>query len=110
MSFIVKAEPQFTHAVKVRVPVDGGFEVQTCKATYKVLPTTEAAKYDLSDGPSATEFIQRILVRLDDLKDEEKNPVEYNESVRDQLLPLQYFRTALTRTYFDAIAGAKVGN
>lgn len=108
--FIVDTDPKFTHPVKVRVPVDGGFEEQSCKATFRVIPTEEAAEYDLTDGESSAAFLRRALVSLDDLVDRNNQPVPYNDQLRDQLLSLSYFRAAVARTYFEAMAGARAGN
>lgn len=108
--FIVEDDPQFTHTVKVRVPVDGGFEEQSCKATFRVIPADEAATFDLSDGASSTEFLKRALVALDELGDKNGKHIPYNDALRDKLLGRQYFRVALARTYFDAVSPARAGN
>jgi len=108
--FVVDPDPQFTHTVKVKVPVDGGYEEQSCKATFRVIPTEEAATFDLTDGAESTEFLRRALVSLDDLVDGNKQPVPYNDTLRDQLLSRAYFRTAVARTYFAAMTGAQSGN
>lgn len=108
--FIVTHEPQFTHSVTVRVPVDGGYEDQKCKATFRVLPVEEAGAFDLTDGAASTAFLRRVVVSMDELEGPDKQPVQWNDGVRDGLFSLPYVRSALTRTYFAAVGGARLGN
>lgn len=108
--FVVDTNPTFTHTVKVKVPVDGGFDEQSFKATFNVIPTEEVADYDLGDGEGSTAFLRRAIVGMDELVDKDKKPVPYNDKLRDALLGQLYVRKALARTYFDAVAGAQSGN
>ncbi len=109
--FIVDPDPKFTHPVKVRVPVDGGFDDQSFKVTFRVIPTDQMKLYDLSDGESSAAFLKRAIVSMDDLVGTDgKTAVPYNDSIRDQLLSVAYVRAALGRTYFEAVAGAALGN
>lgn len=108
--FIVDPNPSFTHKVTVQVPVDGGFEEQSFKATFAVIPAEEAASYDLSDGKSTSEFLRRIVTGMDELVDKDDKPVPYNDALRDKLLGLPFMRMALSRAYFGGVAGARSGN
>lgn len=108
--FIVDRKPTFTHTVKVQVPVDGGFDTQTFKAKFNVLPVDEVKNYDLKSGSASTEFLIRAVDSMSDLADANGEPLSYNDDVRDALLGLAYVRLALTRTYFEAVSGAQVGN
>ncbi len=108
--FVYDPRPTFTHTVKVRVPVDGGFEDQDFKATFEVLPTDEIKKYDLDDRDDSTAFLVRIVQGMDDLIGKDDQPVPYNHQVRDVLLRQLYVRKALVRTYFSAVSGAQAGN
>ena len=106
--FKVVAEPQFTHTVKVRVPVDGGHEDQSFKARFRVIDTDEVAEIELKEGRKAA--VKRILVSMDELTDADGNPVSYSDALRDQLIQLPYVEIALYRTYLEAVTGAKTGN
>lgn len=106
--FKVVAEPQFTHTVKVRVPVDGGHEDQSFKARFRVVDTAEVGKIELEEGRGAA--VKRILVSMDELADADGNPVSYSDALRDQLIQLPYVEIALYRTYLEAVVGAKTGN
>ena len=110
MAFKVVAEPQFTHTVKIRTPVDGGYLDESCKATYRVIPAEEADAFDISTAEGSTAFLQRVIARLDELVDAEKNPIEWSDHVRDQVFCLPYARVGLARGYFEGVSGAKKGN
>lgn len=108
--FKVDANPKFTHDVDVKVPVDGGFETQSLKATFRVLDddVLKAADFDTFDGQK--EFLRLALVQLDDLQDEAGKPLPYNDKLRDQILGLPYARTALLRGYTEGIVPGAMGN
>lgn len=108
--FKINPNPEFTHVVKVKVPVDGGFSDQTFKVTYRVVPTSEAATFQLNTAVGATDFLRRAIIRFDELIDMNDQPVEYNHEVRDQLLGFSYLRQAVANTYFEAVSGAQAGN
>lgn len=109
--FVLTDDPTFAHKVKVMVPVDGGHLPQDFTATFRVIPTEEAAKYDLSDGQSSKEFLRRVVVKFgDDLVGDDKQPLPYSDDLRDRLIGVPYVRQALARTYFAAIGGQTLGN
>ena len=109
--FTIDPDPKFTHVVKVRVPVDGGFAEQSFKATFRVIPAEEAATYDLSTGADSAAFLRRAIVSMDELVGADgQTTVPYSDALRDQLLAVSYVRSALGRTYFEAVAGAPLGN
>ncbi|PHP17652.1 hypothetical protein CG471_21765 [Sphingobium sp. IP1] len=108
--FAVDKNPTFTHVVKVKVPVNGGYEDQTIKTTFNVIPVEEAVKFDLTEGQDTTAFLKRAVAHMDDLVDVEKNPLPYNDDLRDQLIALPYVRSALARSYFASVSGAFAGN
>ncbi|MBN9504918.1 MAG: hypothetical protein J0I69_02735 [Altererythrobacter sp.] len=108
--FIVTDEPTFTHDVTARVPVDGGFAEETFKATFRVIDPEEVDSFVLATTEGAAAFLKRVIVRLDGIADAEKRPVEWSDQVRDAVLRLPWARSALARTYFTAISGAKTGN
>ncbi len=114
--FVYDPRPTFTHTVKVRVPVDGGFEDQDFKATFQVMPSDEVANYDLNKGEGsadilgATDFLKKIVVGMSDLIGKDEKPLPYNDQLRDALLRQLYVRNALVRTYFSAVSGAQAGN
>lgn len=107
--FNVAKEAIFTRTVTVRVPDGYGVREESLKATYRVLPTDEAEKYDLNTSEGSAALLRRALVRLDDCVDD-NGPVEYSDLLRDQVLRLPYARAAIALCYFREAQGAKEGN
>jgi len=108
--FKIAKEPTFTHEVVTRAPVDGGFEEQKFKATFRAIDPEEAETFDIVTLEGSTAFLRRVVVQLHDVVDAEGKPVEWNDAVLLAALRLPWARTALARAYFAAIAGAKAGN
>ena len=109
--FIVDQTPKFVRPVKVQVPVDCGFEEQSCKVTYRVIPVDEGSHLDLGTAEGSTAFLRLAIVHIADLADKDKKSVTYNDAVRDQIISLPYFRTAAYREYNAAMRGeAAAGN
>ena len=106
----VTNDPTFTHDCTVQVPVDGGFREDRCKATFRVLPTDEVDEFDLATEAGTKDFLKAVLIKLDELEDEKKQPIPYSDEIRDQLLRVPYVRIALAQTYFGAVGKARLGN
>lgn len=108
--FVVDRNPQFTHSITVNVPVNGGIEQQVCKATFRVVPTSEMDAFDLSEVEGTIAFLRSALVEMADLADTEGAPLPWNDEIRDLLLDRIYVRSALVTGYFKAVSGARAGN
>ena len=108
--FKIVDEPTFSHEVTARVPVDGGFREETFTATFRVIDPEEADEFDLTTTAGSTAFLRRTVVKLDDVGDAQSKLLEWSDEVRDAALRLPWARSALARTYFAAISGAKSGN
>jgi len=108
--FKVTQEPTFTHDVTARVPVDGGFEDQKFKATFRVIDPEEADKFDLATLEGSGDFLRKVVVQLHEVADAEGKPLEWNDGVLTAVLKLPWARSALARAYFAGVAGAKLGN
>lgn len=102
----IAANPEFTHTVTVRVPVDGGHAEQTFKARFRVVPWSELATVESDPAEQA----RRILVGWEGIVDDEERPIPYSDAMRDQLLDMMFVRVPVLRAYVDAVAGAKRGN
>jgi hypothetical protein len=108
--FKVTKNQTFTHPVKVRTPIDGGYLDETFKATFNLISTEEANGFDRTTE-GTTLFLRRVLVRCDDLVDEAKQPLPWSDDLRDHLIFLPHVRIALWRAYEEAIANnPKAGN
>ena len=106
--FKVTQDPQFTHAVKVQVPVDGGHVEQSFKTRFRVVPLEELQDLMTLEGQELA--LKRVIVDMEELVDEQKQPLEYSDELRDQLIAVPYVRAALVRTYQAGILKARTGN
>lgn len=109
--FKIVENPEFTHTVAFHVPVDGGHARETAEVTFRALPTSQTAEL-LAAGTAQAEceFLERAVVRMEDLADAEGNPVAWNNALRDRLFDQPYVRAALMRAYGAAMAKARTGN
>lgn len=108
--FDVTTKPEFTHTVTVMVPTDGGHSESDFKARFRVLEVTETDEFDLNNTDGLIAFLKAAVVSFDDLVNGKKEPVVYNNALRDQMLALPYVRLALLRTYMSAVTKARIKN
>ena len=108
--FKIIAKPEFTQEVKVMVPVDGGHEEQSFKGRFVALSDDEMDRFDLSTSAGQKDFLSAAWIGASDLVTAEKEPVEFNDSVKAQMLGWTFCRVALLRTYSSAMAKARSGN
>lgn len=99
--------PEWTHDVTISVPVDGGFENQTCKVRYRLLDETAI---EPTDATNVAVLLRNVVVRMDDIADEEGRPLTWNDALRDRLLSTPFVQAALVRGYYGSVTGARVGN
>ena len=104
--FKIQQNPEFSHKVKVRVPVDGGFADQEFTARFRVLPWEEVAALDHDNAAQA----RLILSGWEGIVDEAGHEVPFSDEARDQMIGLIYVRLAILRTYTDAMVKARAGN
>lgn len=110
MAFKLVSEPTFTREVKIKRPVDGGYEIETCKATFLALTTDEAESYDMADPKQVREYLCRIVRHVDEIVDDNGSALEFNDAVRDKLLSYAHVQIAFLDTYTKALRGAREGN
>lgn len=108
--FKITKDPQFTHTVPVMVPVDGGHEEQTVKVRFRVRQIDDLNQHDRSTAEGTEAFLRSIVVRFEDVVDEDGNPVPSDTALTDQLLAVPYVRMAVVQSYFQAVNKAKLGN
>ncbi|WP_457650934.1 hypothetical protein [Profundibacter sp.] len=108
--FQIAANPEFTHNVPVMVPVDGGHEEKTLSVRYRVLPADEAEMFDLNTAAGTVDFLNAVIVSIDDVAGDDGKPLPYNDKLRDKLLDLYFVRIAIVNGYLRAVMKARVGN
>lgn len=108
--FKVDKTPTFSHTIPVNVPVDGGHEKQTMRVTFRLVDDETTAKHRTDTMAGQKEFLRLAIVKIDDLADPKKEPISYNDDVRDSILGLPYARNALLKGYSDGIVPGLLGN
>lgn len=108
--FKIVKNPEFTHAVPVMVPVDGGYDNQSLKVRYRVLPADEISRHDFASPEGTEAYLRAIVVRFEDVIDEDGNHVPHSEALTTQLLGVAYVRQAVMRAYTEAMSKARLGN
>jgi hypothetical protein len=103
----IAARPEWTHEVTISVPVDGGFENQTCKVRYRLLDETAIKP---TDPTNVVTLLRDVVVRMDDVADEAGQPLAWNDALRDHLLAVPFVQAALVRGYYGSVTGARAGN
>lgn len=104
--FKIASNPEFSHLVKVRVPVDGGFADHEFTARFRVIPWSRLVAVE--NDPA--EQLRLIWVGWEGIVGDDGTPVPYSSAMRDQLIDLMFVRAPVLRAYVDAVAGAKRGN
>lgn len=99
--------PEWTHEVTVSVPVDGGFENQSCKVRFRLV---DKSVLDDAAHQDPKTMLCAVVARIDDLSDEADKPLEWNDAVRDQVFALPYAQRALITAYYASVMGAREGN
>jgi hypothetical protein len=104
MAFKVIPNPEFTHKVEIEVPADGGHETQTLQARFRYVPADDLT------GKTGREYVEAVLVSLDDLADAQGQAIAYSHAVRDECLALPWVQIGLIRGYNTALTGHRLGN
>jgi hypothetical protein len=108
--FKIVNKPEFTHTVPVLVPVDGGYDSQSLKVRYRVVPADELARHDFASPEGTEAYLRAIVVRFEDVVDEDGNHVPHSDQLMTQLLGVAYIRMAVMRAYTEAMSKARLGN
>lgn len=110
--FRVVDRPTFTHDVKGRQPVDGGYEDFSFKATFVVLGTDRIDELGPGQSRGKTDaFLREVFIGFDEIVQGDPGVrLSYSEVARDGLIQTPYVRSALVKTYFAALDGARTGN
>jgi hypothetical protein len=101
--FKLQKSPTFTTKVTLVVPTDEGQVEQTIKARFKLVGD------ELTQADPVT-FLRAAVLSLSDIADEDGNQLSYDSDLLDKMLALPFARVGLVRAYWQAMAGAKLGN
>lgn len=103
----ISKNPEWTHVVTVSVPVDEGFENQTCRVRYRLMDKV-ALEETAQNDPEA--ILRATVVKVDDLVDMEGKALLWNDQVADMVFAMPFVQAALIKGYFRSVTGAREGN
>lgn len=108
--FKLVTNPEFSHSVKVRVPVDSGYDDLTFTARFRALSISEAEAHNTLTSEGTNAYLREIFVGWDGVVDDIGEAVPFNAGTRDRMIDIPFVRVALLETYNAAMIGAKRGN
>ena len=108
--FKIATDPQFTHEVTVQTPVDGGHRADMFKCRFRLVTDDHAEAFTTRGSDKMVGFLRKVIVRFEDIVDEDDKPLEYNDGLRDQVLTQPHARIALYSAYVRAVSRASAGN
>lgn len=106
--FKIVENPEFTHTVKVQVPVDGGHELQEFKARFRVIEDPDEALFVSVEAVKA--YLRRLVIEMSDLADETGKALQWSDMIREAMLAQPHVRIALLHTYRAAVSKVRAGN
>lgn len=110
MAFRLVDNPEFTAAVKVRVPVEGGHADGSFTARFRALRTSEAAGFDRLSDEGLAGYLRAILIGWEGVVDDAGAAVSFSDAARDRLIDAPFVQIPLLEAYNAAMPGAKRGN
>ena len=63
--FKLAKKQTFTHEVKVRTPVDGGYRDEAFKAKFDMITIEERGTFDISKAEGTGAFLKRVVIGLE---------------------------------------------
>lgn len=108
--FKLLQNPEFSHTVKLSIPVDGGHDSQTFTARFRALSISEVAAHDTMTTAGTDAYLRDIVVGWEGVIDDQGEPIPFNSANLDRLIDLPFARQALLETYNSAMMGARRGN
>ena len=104
--FKINRNPTFSHKVKIRVPVDGGFADHEFTARFKHVPWSELSAVERDPA----EQLRRVWIGWDGIANENGEALSYSDEAREMLIDMMFIRVPVLKAYVDAVTGVKRGN
>jgi len=108
--FNVDLKPTFTCPVIVSIPSGDGVIQQSFRAKFAALDIPDFSGFDLASPVGAQGFLERTLLSVSDVVDEEGNALPSSPQLLGRIVELPWARTALIRAYLSAFTRAAQGN
>jgi hypothetical protein len=105
--FDIDLKPVFTTTVKIIAP--GGQE-QSFEGTFEALDIDAFESFDLATGAGARAFLERVLLKVNDIIDGQGNPVPDSPELRAKLINKSWVRGPAVKAYILGQRGGQAGN
>lgn len=105
--FNIDDKPTFTATAEVTAPDGSNSDFSV---TFEALDIPEFEGFELGTADGAKAFLVRTVRSVDDIVDNQGEPVPDGEPLRAKLYALPWVRPAMIRAYLTAINKAAVGN
>lgn len=114
MAFVVSKPATYEWPVTIESPIDGGvYKKETFNAVFNRLSQTrlqEISKELIDQKMTDIDVAREALVGWNGILDDDKNVVEYNPVIANQLLDIAGFASAVAQSFFDSVTGIKRKN
>lgn len=101
--FVLADEYTFTWPTVIRVPADGGgFDDHLVDVTFRALDQDRADELLRREDK---DFLREVVRHITPVCDSAGNEIPYSAELLERLLKKAFVRTALIRTYFEAVSG-----
>lgn len=108
--FKIFEDPQFSEDVPISVPDGDGWRQQVLRTRFRALPVSEMRAIDEAEGESLAILLDRVVVRFENLVDNDGNPLPGDGEWRDRMMEYPFVRAGLIRAFYSAQTGARAGN
>lgn len=105
--FCFNPAPTVWTTVKLSVPTESGFESQSFRARFLILPQSEREAIARDGGKAAME---RVWTGWEEIADVDGKAIPFSEAMRSEFLEFDYVLTALASAYAKASMGLETKN
>lgn len=106
-AFRFNPRPTVWANVKLHVPTEAGFEEQTFRARFLILPLAERQAM-AEDG--ARDALGQVWLDWDGIVDADGRPIPFSEALRAEFLEFDYIEFGLSQAYARAAMGIEAKN
>lgn len=110
MALKLVSNPEFTAAVKVRIPAEGGHVDASFTARFRALAVSEADQFNRTTSAGLADYLRAILIGWDGVTDEDGAAISFSDAARDRLIDIPFIQIPVLEAYNAAMLGAKRGN
>ena len=107
MSLRILTRPTWRHTVTATAPTESGPVEEEFSVRYRLSSIPPA---DLDPRQDQEAFLRDIVAEVEDMVDDEGQPLPWSEEAWEKVLALPWARLAIVRGYFESVTGARAKN